>query len=106
MTVDAVLQGIGQVQAMLQNQAVTLNGVVQYCQALEQGQQLLLQGQSIIIYGQRVLMEEVLSLHTSTNNVFTVSCCGCLHCGSNVLLESGRGRSTSACHPIASNSRS
>ena len=70
--VNAVVQGIGHMEVMLQNQAVMINGVVQYCQALEQGQQVLLQGQAIIIHGQKVLLEEVLSLHTNVNNVLTV----------------------------------
>lgn len=72
MMVDAVLQGISHMEGMLQNQAVMLNGVVQYCQALDQGQQVLLHGQAIIIHGQKVVLEEVLSLHNSVNNVLLV----------------------------------
>lgn len=79
MMVGAVLQGMGHIEAMLQNQAVMLNGIVQYCQALEQGQQLLLQGQAIIIHGQKVLLEEVLSLHSSVDSVLMVSVAGCTY---------------------------
>ena len=47
---------------MLQDQAVMLNGIVKYCQALQQGQEILIDGQSILIEGQKVLLQEVLSL--------------------------------------------
>lgn len=78
--VGAVLQGMGYMEAMLQNQAVMLNGIVQHCQALEHGQQVLLQGQAIIIHGQKVLLEEVLSLHSSVNNVLMVRVAFCTIC--------------------------
>ena len=71
--VNAVLQGMVHMDAMLQSQAVMLNGVLKYCQALEQGQQVLLEGQAIIIHGQKVLLEEVLSLHNNVNSVLEVS---------------------------------
>ena len=70
--VHAVMQGVGQMEGMLRNQAVTLNGVVQYCQSLEQGQQVLLQGQAIIIHGQKVLLQEVLSLQGGVASVLKV----------------------------------
>ena len=76
--VGAALQGMGHMAVMLQNQAVMLNGIVQYCQALEHGQQVLLQGEAIIIHGQKVLLEEVLSSHSSVNSVLTVRAAFCI----------------------------
>ena len=60
---QAILQGIGQLDNMLQSQAQRLETVVQYCQALQHDQQLLIQGQDVLIKGQRVLLQEVGSLH-------------------------------------------
>ena len=58
----AIVEGMGNLQLMLQDQAVMLNGIVKYCQALQQGQDILIDGQSILIEGQKVLLQEVLSL--------------------------------------------
>ncbi len=60
--VGAVVAGMGNLQLMLQDQAVMLNGIVSYCQVLQQGQSVLIDGQSILIEGQKVLLQEVLSL--------------------------------------------
>lgn len=57
-------QGMGRLHLMLQDQAIMLNGIVKYCQALQQGQDILTDGQSILIEGQKVLLQEVLSLRT------------------------------------------
>ena len=63
----AIEKGMGNLQLMLQDQAVTLNGIVKYCQALQQGQDILINGQSILIAGQKVLLQEVLSLRKDLN---------------------------------------
>jgi len=60
---DAIMQGMDRLDNMLQSQAVRLDIVVQYRQALQQDQQVLIQGQDILIRGQRVLLQEVASLH-------------------------------------------
>jgi hypothetical protein len=61
----AVMQGIGALEGMLQDQAARVDGVVRYCQALQQGQEVLLQGNNLLIAGQRVMLKEVVNLHRS-----------------------------------------
>lgn len=61
----ALMQGIGTLEAMLQDQATRLDGVVMYCQALQQGQEVLLRGNDLLIVGQKVMLQEVASLHRS-----------------------------------------
>ncbi len=62
-----------QLQLMLQDHTVLLNGIVQYCQALQQGQSAMLQNQGILIRGQRILLQEVINLHTTADKVLMVS---------------------------------
>ena len=59
----AIEKGMENLQLVLQDQAVMLNGIVKCCQALQQGQDILIDGQSILIQGQQMLLKEVLSLH-------------------------------------------
>lgn len=68
------MQGMDQLQLMLQDHTVLLNGIVQYCQALQQGQSAMMQNQGILIHGQRVVLQEILTLHTTADNVLMVMC--------------------------------
>ena len=62
MILGAVTQGLGQLQLMMQDQAIMLNGIVQF---LQESHAAVIEGQSIIIAGQKVLLTEVLRLHSS-----------------------------------------
>ena len=66
--VTAVMQGIGRLDNMLQDQAILLNGIVCYCERLDEGQNMLIEGQSILLRGQEILLQEVLKLHADLDS--------------------------------------
>src|SRR5207248_1102669 len=59
----AILQGVGDLKELLQDQAVKADSIIKYCQALQKQQVVLTEGQELLINGQKELSQDVKNLH-------------------------------------------